>query len=262
MIYYVSCFSAPALKSMQTRISCGFSFAFISMCRRNLLHSRITLSNLKTTKTMDVKKQSKVLEFLAQNPNSNFKTIAKSTKVSDTMLTNILKRVEEGGVVSVTGKGKDMTYSLKPKPKKEEKAEAVPPVTVESSQEPASTEKVEKVKTKATSGRDNRKFKFDGQEYGKGQLVRAVVAAYVKKNPKTTLAQLKKAFPDGLLHRYGIFQEVKEAKKLSGNRDRYFFKQEQLITLKDATVAVCNQFTSDNVQPLIKTAKELGFTIK
>ena len=34
---------------MQTRTSCGFSFAFISMFRRNLLHSRITLSNLKTT---------------------------------------------------------------------------------------------------------------------------------------------------------------------------------------------------------------------
>ena len=212
---------------------------------------------------MDVKKQSKVLEFLAQNPNSNFKTIAKSTKVSDTMLTNILKRVEEGGVISVTGKGKDMTYSLKPKPKKEEKGEAAPPATnVDTEVANAPTEKVEKVKTTTSAGRDNRKFKFDGQEYGKGQLVRAVVAAYVKKNSKTTLAQLKKAFPDGLLHRYGIFQEVKEAKKLSGNRDRYFFKQEQLITLKDVTVAVCNQFTSDNVQPLIKTAKELGFTIK
>jgi len=55
---------------------------------------------------MDVKKQSRVLEFLAQNPNSTFKLIAKATKVSDTMLTNILKRVEEGGVVSVTGKGR------------------------------------------------------------------------------------------------------------------------------------------------------------
>ena len=210
---------------------------------------------------MDVKKQSKVLEFLAQNPNSNFKTIAKSTKVSDTMLTNILKRVEEGGVISVTGKGKDMTYSLKPKPKKEEKAEAVPPVTVESSQEPASTEKVEKVKTKATSGRDNQKYKFENQEYGKGPLVRAVVAAFVKKSPKTTLSILKKVFPDGLLHRYGVFQELKEAKKLSGTRDRYFMKPEQVIKLKDATIAVCNQWTSDNIQPFLVEAKR-HFTIK
>lgn len=211
---------------------------------------------------MDVKKQSKVLEFLAQNPNSNFKTIAKSTKVSDTMLTNILKRVEEGCVVSVAGKGKDMTYSLKPKQKKEEKVEAAPAVTIESLQETASTEKVEKVKTKSTGGRDNRKFKFNGQEYGKGPLVRAVIEAYAKKNPKTTIAQLKKVFPDELLHRYGIFQEVKDAKKMSGNRDRYFLKHEQLIPLKDATIAVCNQFTAENILPFLKVAKEQGFTIK
>jgi DNA-binding HxlR family transcriptional regulator len=247
---------------MQTRTSCGFSFAFISMYRRNQLHSHITLSNLKTTKTMDVKKQSKVLEFLAQNPNSNFKTISKATKISDTMLTNILKRVEEGGVVSVTGKGKDMTYSMKPKQKKEEKAEAAPAVTVESPNEIATTEKVEKVKTKSTGGRDNRKFKFNGQEYGKGPLVLAVVGAYVKKNPKTTLAQLKKLFPDELLHRYGIFQEVKEAKKLSGNRDRYFLKHEQIIPIKDAAIAVCNQFTAENIQPFLKVAKEQGISIK
>ena len=209
---------------------------------------------------MDVKKQSKVLEFLAQNPNSNFKTIAKSTKVSDTMLTNILKRVEEGGVVSVTGKGKDATYSLKPKQKKDEKAETAPAVTIESKAETATTETAEK--KKSTGTRDNRKFKFDGQEYGKGPLVRAVVEAYAKKNPKTTLAQLKKVFPDDLLHRYGIFQEMKEAKKMSGNRDRYFMKPEQTIKVKDATVAVCNQFTAENVQPFLKVAKEQGFTIK
>ena len=208
---------------------------------------------------MDVKKQSKVLEFLAQNPNSNFKTIAKSTKVSDTMLTNILKRVEEGGVVSVTGKGKDMTYSLKPKQKKEEKVEAAPTVNVESKQENAPAEKA---KTKSTGNRDNRKFKFDGQEYGKGPLVRAIVENYAKKNPKTTIAQLKKVFPDELLHRYGIFQEIKDAKKLSGNRDRYFMKPEQLIKVKDGAVAVCNQFTAENIQPFLKVAKEQGFTVK
>jgi len=208
---------------------------------------------------MDVKKQSKVLEFLAQNPNSNFKTIAKSTKVSDTMLTNILKRVEEGGVVSVTGKGKDMTYSLKPKQKKEEKVEAAPTVNVESKQENAPAEKA---KTKSTGNRDNRKFKFDGQEYGKGPLVRAIVENYAKKNPKTTIAQLKKVFPDELLHRYGIFQEIKDAKKLSGNRDRYFMKPEHAIKVKDGSIAVCNQFTAENIQPFLKVAKEQGFTIK
>jgi len=205
---------------------------------------------------MDVKKQTKLVEFLTATPNSDRKTIEKGTKIKGALLTNLLKRLEENGLLSVTGEGADKKYSIKTKSVTETKTEPV-----NSQEKPEVADSKKKPETKTTSGRDNQKYKFENQEYGKGPLVRAVVAAFVKKSPKTTLSILKKVFPDGLLHRYGVFQELKEAKKLSGTRDRYFMKPEQVIKLKDATIAVCNQWTSDNIQPFLVEAKR-HFTIK
>jgi len=205
---------------------------------------------------MDVKKQTKLVEFLTATPNSDRKTIEKGTKIKGALLTNLLKRLEENGLLSVTGEGADKKYSIKTKSVTETKTEPV-----NSQEKPEVADSKKKPETKTTSGRDNQKYKFENQEYGKGPLVRAVVAAFVKKNPKTTLSILKKVFPDGLLHRYGVFQELKDAKKMSGNRDRYFMKPEQVIKLKDASIAVCNQWTSDNIQPFLVEAKR-HFTIK
>lgn len=110
-------------------------------------------------------------------------------------------------------------------------------------------------------GRDNKKFLFNGQTLGKGPLVRAVVSKHVEDNPGITYEQLKEAFPDELLHRFGIFQEIEKAKKYYGNRDRFFLKEEHRIQLADSTVAVCSQFTSTNVVAFIEKAKVLGYVI-
>lgn len=110
--------------------------------------------------------------------------------------------------------------------------------------------------------RDNSKYKFNGEMYGKGPLVRAVVKQYVQDNPKITLTQLRDIFPDELLRRYGIFQEESEAREISGKCDRYFLKPEHLIQLKKEKIAVCSQFTFENIQPFLKLAKGMGYKIK
>ena len=61
----------------------------------------------------------------------------------------------------------------------------------------------EKTTTKATTSRDNSKYKFNGEEYGKGPLDRAVVAKYVDDHPDTTYKQLKEIFSDTLMKRFG-----------------------------------------------------------
>ena len=114
-----------------------------------------------------------------------------------------------------------------------------------------------------TTPRNNNKFKFNGEEFGKGPLVRAVVAQFVADNPGINYKKLKEAFPDDLLKRFGICQDVEKAREISGAKyDRYFFKEEQVIKVKDKKVVVCNQFTSDNIKPFLKVAKELGYKIK
>lgn len=139
-----------------------------------------------------------------------------------------------------------------------EQVEVTNPEPVETPVEETDSEIAEKVK----KGRNNDKYQFNGNFYGKGPLVRAIVMDFVAKNPKTTFKKLKEVFPDELLHRFGIFQEIDHARTF-GARDRYFFKEEHQIKLSDKkVVVVCNQFTTANIQPFLKAAKALGFKIK
>lgn len=190
-----------------------------------------------------------VTEFLRANPASTKEAIGEGIGVKGIILVNALKKlIGEGGLVQ-EGKGKEATFS----------------VTGEPAEEVASVEtEVEEAETGAgkSTGRDNSKFKFNGQEYGKGPLVRAVIAQHVADNPKITNKALKEVFPDELLKRFGIFQDEDTARSLSGARDRYFLKPEHLIKLKDKTIAVCNQFTSDNIRPFLQAAKKAGYKIK
>jgi hypothetical protein len=97
---------------------------------------------------------------------------------------------------------------------------------------------------------------YNGQSFHKGKLVDTIIREYVKeKNP--TLAELKSVFPDSLLKTYGIFQEINTAKEKPG---RYFTHKS--ITLNGGKrIAVCNQWTSENIQPVLAVAKKLGYKV-
>jgi hypothetical protein len=103
---------------------------------------------------------------------------------------------------------------------------------------------------------------FMDKVHSKSGAVLAVVKHYVETNPGTTVEKLKEVFPDTLLKRFGIFQEVSKAKEIANGGNRYFFKPEHEIKLADEkTVVVCNQITSDNVKPFVEASRALGFTL-
>lgn len=105
-------------------------------------------------------------------------------------------------------------------------------------------------------------FEFNGNTYGKGPLVLAVVKEHAALNKGITHEQMKAAFPDSLLRGYGIFTTQVKADELCKTRKRYFVKADQLVKLSDETIAICNQFTSDNIGAFLNQAKLLGYTIK
>ena len=192
----------------------------------------------------------KVVEFLESNPTSTKEVIGTKTKVKGLELTNVLKALRKQERLVEDGEGKEATFSVKPEatPTTEE------PVVEET--EPVVTEKLKK-------GRNNDKYQFNGNAYGKGKLVLEVVRQFVNGHPKVNFKNLKEVFPDTLLNRFGIFQEESAARNLSGTRDRYFFQDEHQIKLSDKKViVVCNQFTSDNIIPFLAAAKKAGFKIK
>ena len=118
-------------------------------------------------------------------------------------------------------------------------------------------------KGKSEGGRDMRKFKFMGEQYTKGGLALAVVGEYVAKHKNISLTKLKEVFPDDLIKRFGVFQEVKKAKSFaSGGRERYFLKEDQIIKLNGSRIAITNQWTSDNIKPFLTAARKLGFDIR
>ncbi len=109
--------------------------------------------------------------------------------------------------------------------------------------------------------RDRKGFTFEKESYGKGPLVLAVLKKHVSDNPQSTIESLKKTFPDTLLKGYGIFQTFEKAMEISKDRKRFFLKDTQLIRIKSGNIAVCNQFSSDNILPFLDQAKKLGYEI-
>ena len=240
-----------------------------------------------------------VMEFIKANPGCTKEAITTATGIKGLQLFNILKKALNEKLISSEGEGNETTYILveasieetNPSETKEgatknknegegnseqkEDAENTGDLIVNGDETKSLGE--EKTETKdaakekdniipainaSTSGRDNSKLSLNGGEpLGKGPFVRHLLTVYAEQhNP--TYKQLKEVFPDTLLKRFGIFQDEAKAKEISGKRPRYFMKPEQLIKLKDKKVAVCSQFTFDNIQPFLKAARELGYDIK
>lgn len=142
--------------------------------------------------------------------------------------------------------------------KKAPAKKAVKPAAKPAKKNPAKKEK----RTANNFERNFSRIKVLGETLSKGRAVRAVIAAYVEKK-KPTVAQLKSEFPDELLKNYGVIQEIGKARKYSVNgKTRYFVNKEDVIQTKDGkTIAVCNQFSTENIKPFMKHAKTLGFTM-
>lgn len=224
-----------------------------------------------------------VIEFLTANPKSNKGQIADGVNLRGLGLFNLLKKMVNEKQITVEGEGHDATYvvAIAEVDTEEEVATEVQPfveqaspseetqVTEEQPDELETPEnkdeenvKVDSIQ-KATTPRNNNKFKFNGEELGKGTLVRTIIAKYVNDNPNTTYKKLLEVFPTTLLKRFGAVEEIEKAREISGAKyDRYFFKDEHVIKLKDKKVVVCNQWTTDNIQPFLKVAQDLGFVFE
>ncbi len=235
-----------------------------------------------------------VLDFIKTNPNSNKAAITTGTGIKGLPLFNLLKRLLTDGQITSAGEGNNATYLLNEN-YTEVKASEENVGTEEQNQqaEQPGAEVNEEVKeevkeeqlraivgnevkkeetvtkettTKATTNRDNSNYTLNNSKetYGKGPLVRAVVAKYVEDHPDTTFKQLKEIFPDTLMKRFGVFASEPDAKKLSGSKPRYFLKPEQMIKVKGQKepIAICSQWTAALMVNFLSVAKELGYKIK
>ena len=226
---------------------------------------------MKNTKHHDA-----VLAWITANPNMTFDSIKEGNpKVSHIMLKSVIKDLQEEGIIAsndedggyvITG----TTKKVDVQPKKEAKenkqvvstvgAKAVDPVEKKKKEE-----EDEELGPKTLSGRDFSKYSFNGVSgLSKGRVALAIIKHYVKENPKTTLAKMEELFQSKIIQkRYGIFEELSKAKKHTVNgRERYFFKEADVIKVANQKMVVTSQWSIDNLTQLLSIAKkEVGYKI-
>lgn len=122
-------------------------------------------------------------------------------------------------------------------------------------------EKVSKP-TPVVSGRNTSQYVFEKVKRSKGRTVLAVIQAYVRDNKDVTYKQLLTVFPPQV-KRFGTINILSAAKEISPDpkRPRYFFKDEDVISLKNQKVVVTNQWTHSAFLEFVVLVKELGYKI-
>lgn len=120
------------------------------------------------------------------------------------------------------------------------------------------TQKSIKIKKNAHA-RDFTKMNFNGEKYGKGRVVLAIVSQYVKDHPGIDYGKLKEIFPD-TLHSLGVIRPLYVAKKLSMDHKRFFV--DNVLRLQDKAIAVCADFGRSNINKFLKHASGLGYTVR
>ncbi len=201
--------------------------------------------------------EAQVIEFLTKN-NGSTKAEMSAAGLKGLALFNAIKKLQTEGKISVEGEGADATYSLVEQVVTDEPLAETGDEQSETEQK--STEVV-KAAVKST-GRDNTKYKFNGEEYGKGPLVLAVVKKYVEDNPDATFKQLKEVFPDTLMPRWHIFRNEQEAIKLSANKPRYFLKHPIKIKGQKEPIVVSNQWTAALIDKFLPVIKSIGYKVR
>lgn len=111
--------------------------------------------------------------------------------------------------------------------------------------------------------KDTTKYIFDGDKYGKGKLVLAVIKKYYDKNRNLSIDDLMKAFPSHLQGSMGVFSKYEDARKIfseTGHK-RHFIDADELINTADGRYAVCSQWGKGNINAFIDAARKLNFKI-
>ncbi len=111
---------------------------------------------------------------------------------------------------------------------------------------------------------DKTQYKFNGELYGKGRLVLAIIKKYIEDNLNITYSELETIFPKSLQGSFGVISTLKDAEDVynSTERKRHFIKPNEIINLNDNTkVAISTQWGIGNIDNILKKAIELNYKI-
>ena len=205
-----------------------------------------------------------ILEYLSGNPNSGAVEIAQGCGLFTLHVYKFLKMMESEGKVTMQRQDEKKVYSVTNSDAAIDIKSETPTTEIPVEVKPKKKTKVPTDEVKLKTTRDITKYVFNGNSYGKGPLLLAVVKHLVSTNREYTLPDLQKTFPDEMIRPYGVIKELRKAKLTSsGGRDRFFLKQHQLINTADKkVVAVSNQVGAIAFEKLMAIFKTLELDIR
>lgn len=110
---------------------------------------------------------------------------------------------------------------------------------------------VQKTAKYEVESKSKARYLFDGNSYGAGRLVLAVIQKVCEDRPDCNLAQLQQVF--GLFGSFKVVTTKEEAESIwqrTGHR-RHFIKREEIIKTCDEELAVSNQWSKDTTNIFI-----------
>ena len=113
--------------------------------------------------------------------------------------------------------------------------------------------------------KDFSKYEFNGEKYGKGRLVEAVVSDYISTHKSITYSELAQIFSADIQKmtklKVAAFDVVRETPRIHEIDSRRYFSDE--IQLADGKkIRVNRGWDKDNILAFIKKAEKLGYEIK
>ncbi len=111
--------------------------------------------------------------------------------------------------------------------------------------------------------KDTSKYLFNGNKYGKGRLVLAVVKEYISQNSDVSFSDLLSKFPKHLQGSTGVIDnhDVVQEKFKNIRHKRHFLESDEIIQLSDCSAVVSTEWGIANIENFISQAESLGFSI-
>jgi hypothetical protein len=200
--------------------------------------------------------------LLQEGVSNQPKDLSEVIKIPIIQVHNILSKLNKDGLIEIGEDENGKTYTVK----KPDGLKELAGEQTETPAEPKPEKKVETPKKKQTApvpvGRHTGKFIYQKIALSKSACAFRVISDFVEKN-KPSLKQLKAAFPDEIVSRFGVINELKTAQDLSKDRNRYHLKDHQvLITSDGKKVVVTNQWSIDRFLRFCEAAAALKIRIR
>lgn len=114
--------------------------------------------------------------------------------------------------------------------------------------------------------KDNTKYVFNDNIYGKGQLVLAVVKQYVHQHKNLSYKEIEDVFPKDLQgSSKGVINTLFEAnEKYSDSKTKRYFMNEEdiLVSADNISFVVSTQWGIDNINKILEVAKKENYDIQ